>query len=108
MNTRTLSDQSRLKISNALKGHSVSDSTRKKISAAQKGVKSGPCSVLRRQKIAESRRPASGFGSLISPNGIKYTVNTITDFCVEHNLCISAVSELLRGKRKIHKGWQSI
>lgn len=44
----------------------------------------------------------------VSPTGTFYTVTNLSKFCNEHNLHISNMSRLLRGKSKICKGWNAV
>lgn len=102
---RVMSEETRSKIGQSLMGHFTSEITKQKISDTKKGVKIGPCSELRRIKIAEARRPKMGFKKVKSPSGIIYSINVLEDFCKEHNLRSSSMSELLKGKYKHHRGW---
>jgi group I intron endonuclease len=43
--------------------------------------------------------------SLISPTGDTYTVENLNQFCRDHHLSAGNISEMIRGKRKSHKGW---
>lgn len=40
-----------------------------------------------------------------SPDGVAHTLTSPTKFAKEHNLTQSALSQVLNGKRKTHKGW---
>ena len=43
---------------------------------------------------------------VLSPNGIVFTFNRISEFCRTHNLSISHLSQVLKCERKSHKGWR--
>ncbi len=43
---------------------------------------------------------------LISPSNIEHTVTNIRDFCRQHNLINTCLGEVIRDKRKHHKGWK--
>jgi hypothetical protein len=45
---------------------------------------------------------------VISPNGDIYNIEHLTKFCQSHNLSISNMSMLLRGKKHSYKGWKII
>lgn len=99
-----ISAETKLKIKKSLMGHTVSENTRRKMSECKKGKKN-PCSEFRRQMIAKSKMPIGGFPDVISPDGKKYSINILSDFCREHNLRTSTMSELFSKKHKHHKGW---
>lgn len=98
-----VSAETRQKKSRALMGHVISPETRAKISNALKGKTKGrkhsPDFVERR--VSHSRRD----WILISPDGIEYRVHGLTEFCRNHDLIPSGVSNAARGKAKTHKGW---
>lgn len=56
-----------------------------------------------------SRRTAKSRGisypSIISPEGIEYTIESIRGFAREHNLNSNALGRVLRGQAKSHAGW---
>ncbi len=43
---------------------------------------------------------------MVSPLGIEFTVINIRDFCRSNNLINTCLGEVIRGKRKHHKGWK--
>lgn len=105
MKGKKLPPKTKLKISRSLKGHIVSDATKLKISQSKTGKKN-PCSELKRQRIIEAHTPVGGWPNLISPEGEQVSIHSISEFCRTYGLYTSAISELLKGKHKHHKGWK--
>lgn len=102
---KSLSKETRLKISKTLSGHDVSEQTRQKISDTQKGKSKGPCSETRRKAISASRKTIE-YPLVMSPDSKVYRVDVLSEFCNQHNLRSSSMSEVLHGKRKTHRGWR--
>lgn len=46
------------------------------------------------------------YSNVLSPELVEYSVVHITNFCKEHNLNQGAMSRVLNGKAKTHKGWK--
>lgn len=46
------------------------------------------------------------YPDIISPDGIVYTVEHLTNFCNEHGLTASNLSKVFKGERVHHKGWK--
>jgi hypothetical protein len=92
------------KIRRSLVGHFVSEETRIKMKLKKIG-KLNPCSEQKRINISNSLKPVGGWKDVISPNGEKFSVNILSDFCRTHDLCVSGLSELLNGKKHSYKGW---
>lgn len=61
-------------------------------------------SLLRKRKDIKNNFGKS-YPQLLSPDGVLYTVNNVTQFAIEHNLLQPKVSDVLHGHRKTHKGW---
>lgn len=99
-----ISFETRKKISDTLKGHLVSLESRQKM-RFQKLGKSNPCNEEKRLAISASKRPKNGFPDMLSPTGERHSIGVLTDFCKCFDLRLSTVSELLRGKRRTHRGW---
>lgn len=123
-------EETRLKISNSLKGKSSwnkgkswGEETRKKISESGKGGvpwnKGKPFEKITCEKCGKKVSPpmykrwhGDNCGKNISryiiydPQGNKYiTKEGIVEFCKKHNLTASNMLSILKGKRKHHKGW---
>lgn len=81
----------------AKRGHTVSDEARAKISASKTGHTYAPEVYAGRMK------------SLIvtSPDGIKYEVVGVKQFCKEHNLDTSSLMRVAQGNYSHHKGWKA-
>lgn len=99
------SEKTKEKIRNSLIGHEVSEKTRQKISNSQLGKKR-PCSELRRLKIAKSRKPKDGYKDVVSPEGVRHSIDVMSIFCKTHGLNAPTMSELMKGKYKSYKGWR--
>ena len=100
-----LTDETKDKIKNSLKGHVVSDETREKISKSKKG-KPKPCSDFQKSQIIKAYTPIGGWPDLISPTGKRVSIYSVSDFCKKYNLRTSAICELIHNKHKHHKGWK--
>lgn len=98
-------EETKKKISESLMGHPISEETKQKISNTKKGKKTKPCSEGKKEKISKAQRPIEGWKDLVSPSGEKIPITTISNFCKKYNLTTSAISQLLKGRYKIHKGW---
>lgn len=46
------------------------------------------------------------YPSIISPQGIEYKIEHLTNFAKEHSLDASTLSKVLRKRNKTHKGWK--
>lgn len=57
-----------------------------------------------KKKIGESNKKT--YVGAVSPSGIIYApIIGMQDFCKEHNLGVSSMVAVMRGRRKHHKGW---
>lgn len=83
---KTLRDETKQKISNSLKGHSVTEVTREKLRRYNKGLVRPPRS-----------RP---FPRVVDSAGNIHTIHKLKDFCKQHNIPTSTMSALLCGRRK--------
>lgn len=75
----------------ALTGRPVSDETRERISAANIAH---PTHVKRMKTLI-----------VTSPDGETFTIHGIGQFCKEHDLNRSALSQVAKGNARHHKGW---
>lgn len=62
-------------------------------------------SKLEKQKIETPYHYGTQYPKLVSPDGKVYEVTHITNFAKQHGLLQPKVTELLKGSRKMHKGW---
>ncbi len=104
-------------------GHYPSAETRKKLSESRKGPKHplygkdfnglnnphyGKQHNSKTKKLISKRRMGRSSAhpkSILSPQGVVYTVYNRKEFAKAHNLTASLLSHLLCGKSKTHKGW---
>lgn len=85
--------------------------TREKIKNAMTGSKNPnfgkPRPEETRRKISEGN--SKTYKGLISPDGIVYKdIRYLQVFCKEHDLGLSSIVAVLRGRRKHHKGWKAL
>ena len=59
------------------------------------------------QSKANSRNLRYETVKLVSPDNDIYEVSNISEFCREHDLSRSAISLVIKGYRKSHKGWRA-
>ena len=97
--------ETREKIRKTLSGHRVSTETRQKMRIKKLGKKN-PCAESKRLSIALSRRPENGFPQMKSPTGEVHIINILTDFCNQHGLRLSSISDVIHKRRKSHRGWR--
>ena len=83
------------------KGRKMSEEAKKKMSIAKTGVTP---SQATREKLSQSH--SRNKYELIAPNGKIYICMNLTVFGREHGLSRNALSALVRGRRKTHKGWR--
>lgn len=83
---RTLSEATKKKISNSLRGHEVSQETRDKLRKFNTGIIKAP-----------RKKP---FPKVINSSGEVYTIYKLKDFCKQHGIPTSTMSALLHGRRK--------
>lgn len=89
-----------------MQGRSLSFETREKMSKAKMGVTR---SAEARHKISEGlkgNKSASKSWVVTSPEGIEFEIKSMRQFCLEHNLNQSKMSQVASGKQKSHKGWK--
>lgn len=102
---KTLSEDHKRKISESNMGRKVHDETKQKISAKLKGNKNfegkshSNCtkSILSKQKAKT--------WDVVDPDGNHITVTNMRKFCLDNNLHHSAMSRVMSGKQKKHKGY---
>ena len=105
---KKLSEATKQKIKQSLKGHVISEETKQKISNTKKGKKTGACSQLRKEKISMAHKPIGGWKSLISPSGEIISVYSISDVCRKYGLNPPSITELYQGKHSHHHGWKVV
>lgn len=69
------------------------------------------CKDIRRNNSLKNLNPFANkktaiYPEIISPNGITYRVEHLTNFCNEHGLTASNLSKVFKGERNHHKGWK--
>lgn len=84
-----------------MKAHKRSKEHIEKISQANTGKKRSDEQKL---GMAKSKKPEGYY--LLSPQGELFHFYNMSDFCKEHNLTISKVSQVINGKEKSHKKWR--
>lgn len=103
---KPMSEEQKIKISKANKGHKVSEETKKKISVATKGDKnpffgkSHPIEI-KNQIIEKIAKPFK----LISPEGVIIEGKNISKFARENNLNLCSLCNLIKKRIYSHKGW---
>lgn len=93
---RSLSFETREKMSKAKMGKSRSAEARRRIS---EGVKSSPIMA----RFNESQRKQY---IVISPDGTEFEIKGLNQFCIEHDLSTGGMSQVASNKRSHHKGWK--
>lgn len=130
-----LTEDSKCKISLSKLGKKRSPETCKNISKAKKGTHVGEnnpnygvkCTDEKKMKISKGRKGKQAgsehynYGQplnpkilsqivqnweLIAPNGDKYMITNLAQFCREYNLSNSKLSLVASGQRNHHKGWK--
>ena len=61
--------------------------------------------ILKNTKIESRYYRGKQYPKLKSPEGVEYEITHISNFAKEHGLLQPKVTELLKGKRNMHKGW---
>jgi hypothetical protein len=92
--------KAQLKDKNHMWGKTISQETRLKISNANKGLKR---SDIARQNIAAGK--CKYFCELIDPNGLVHQVQNLYQFSLENGLHCRLMRDLVNGKRNTYKGW---
>ena len=90
---------------------SFSDERRKKMSEIMMGEKNPnygkPFSDERKRKIGDAN--AHHYEGFVSPDGIIYRdIHNLSAFCREHDLVISKMALVAKGRRPHHKGWKRL
>ena len=52
------------------------------------------------------KRKLETYPKLVSPEGLEYQVDNLTEFAKLYNLQVGNLSSVLNGRRKTHKGWR--
>lgn len=107
-------DEAKLKISLRAKGRVVSDKTRETLSKSVKGKprpnrKSKIYTLdkhytLDNKEISYERNLKYTY-YIKSPNNIEYMTYNLAEFCRQHRLTRHRMSDMLRGRTPIYKGW---
>ena len=92
--------EAQLKEKNHMWGKTVSQETRIKLSNANKGLKRSDAT---RQNIAAGK--CKYFCELIDPNGVVHEVKNLYQFSLQNNLHRKLLRELVNGQRESYKGW---
>lgn len=89
------------KVYNVVWGNGSSPEAIERRAAGHRGLKPSPDLVRRR---AESI--AQDWFSIVSPAGIIYeNVHNLAEFCRQHDLTLSHMIKVYRGRRNHHRGW---
>ncbi|MFN6531032.1 GIY-YIG nuclease family protein [Nostoc sp. ChiSLP03a] len=108
-------EEAKVKLSQSMKGKTPwnigiprTDEVKEKLRQANLGK--GQIHALNtpaaKAKSIESRISKLEEHTLISPEEVEYTFKSIRAFCKVWNLQQSHVTQLLKGKQKVHKGWR--
>lgn len=98
---RKFSDEHKKNLSESHMGHIVSEQTKKKLSKINKGKRP---SKLAQKNLIKSVQKEYVF---ISPNGEKVEIINLRQFCIKNNLSASKMVLVNQGKRNHHKNWKS-
>jgi len=116
------SDETKKKISIAMRGKIVSDETKKKMSISGKvRAITKPITKKTREKLCECKKgekhpfygkkhsketiqKLSSNWMVISPTGQEYKISNLTKFCRDNNLHNGTMCSVAKGNRKHHKG----
>ena len=105
---RTLTTDHKRKISESLEGRTCSEETKAKLSDSLKGNKNFEGKTFSDEvKQLLSEQKAKDWIA-VSPDGEEVHIHNMRKFCLEHNLQPSAMSKVLNGKSKHHKGWTCV
>lgn len=97
---RKFSEEHKKKLSESHMGHCVSDETKKKLSKINKGKRP---SKLAQQNLIKAVQKEYTF---ISPNNKVVKIINLRQFCLKNNLAPSKMVLVNQGKRNHHKGWR--
>ena len=99
-----LSEETKEKMRKANTGKTLSDEHRQKIGIANAISKKGMTPWNKGKKLSDDQKRRYEF-IITCPNGLKYTVNNMTNYCKEHGLILSKMSSVSTGKLKHHRGY---
>lgn len=102
---RKLTESHRSSISEGLKGHKVSEETKKLLSSALKGNRNfeGHPHTEETKKLLSEQKAKTWY--IVSPEGENIEVTNLRSFCLNNNMSPSAMSRVVNGKQRHHKGW---
>jgi group I intron endonuclease len=100
---RSPSEETRMKLSIALKGRLISEGTKRKLSVANIGKR---YTKEAKRKLALARLHLKKGYTFISPEGEKVSVFGLNEFCREKGLSGSTMAQVAKGNRHQHKGWR--
>lgn len=89
------------------KGRKHSQKTKEKMSKSAKGRKPSKAALIACMKYLKSDKNKKSY-RFINKNGQVYNIHGLQDFCMEHNLSKSAMSQVAKGIRNQHKGWKAL
>jgi len=97
---KIVSDETRKKLSESHKGYRASSKTKKKMSEYWRGKK-----PHENTRIGASIKNSKTY-NLIDPKGNVVVITNMAKFCKENGYDKSNMCELVRGKKKIYRGWK--
>ena len=86
-------------------GRLFSDETREKISQKLKGNKNFEGKTFSEETLSKLSEQKAKNWVAISPNKEIIFIHNMRKFCLENNLAASAMSRVMNGTQKQHKGW---
>lgn len=95
-----VSEETKKKLSKSHFGKRLSESTRKKMSEYWSGK--SPSELARKNCILKNQKSYI----LISPDGVETEITNMAKFCRENGYDKGNMCELVRGKKKIYRGWK--
>lgn len=100
------SEETKKKLSEALKGKPKSEEHKKSLKIARNKRPLYSDEVKRKMSETSKGKVNIKKFKLINPNGeVFITENGLKKFCEDHNLTPSNIHQVIKGKRKQHKGW---
>jgi group I intron endonuclease len=93
-----LSEDTKKKISNSLKGKTLSGEAKAKISSAKKGVKF----------TDQHRANKSATWKITRPDGVEEIIVNKDEYCRQHGLNGSSMSQVAKGTRRHYKGYTCV
>jgi len=97
---RIVSAETRRRLSDSHLGHVHSDETKRRMSEYWKGR--APSPAARERSVEHNQKTYD----LLRPDGQRVRVVNMKEFCLQQKLCRFKMCEVVRGKRRQHKGWR--